>query len=155
WLGDNSLDPDGWASWAVLLLPYLEQDNVYRLWEVRNIASSQPTAAYQTQLTVLHCPTRPAFVLSGNDFAPAGLSDYACCFGTDADGANSNGAIIPVKNPQFTSTTQLAPTSPRGQFPLTGIIDGSSNTLMFGEKHVRPNSMRGKNEDRSVFGGQN
>ena len=26
---------------------------------------------------------------------------------------------------------------------------------MFGEKHVRPNSLRGKNEDRSIFGGQN
>jgi hypothetical protein len=35
------------------------------------------------------------------------------------------------------------------------IIDGTSNTLMFGEKHVRPNSLRGKNEDRSIFGGQN
>src|SRR5262245_64779 len=28
WIGDNSLDPDGWATWAVLLLPYLEQSNV-------------------------------------------------------------------------------------------------------------------------------
>ena len=26
---------------------------------------------------------------------------------------------------------------------------------MFGEKHIRPNSLRGKNEDRSIFGGQN
>src|SRR5262249_24112359 len=34
-------------------------------------------------------------------------------------------------------------------------VDGTSNTFMFGEKHVRPNSLRGKNEDRSVFGGQN
>ena len=25
---------------------------------------------------------------------------------------------------------------------------------MFGEKHIRPNSLRGKNEDRSLFGGQ-
>src|SRR5262249_27158790 len=36
-----------------------------------------------------------------------------------------------------------------------GITDGASNTLMFGEKHIRPNSLRGKNEDRSIFGGQN
>src|SRR5437868_15539340 len=28
WLGDNSQDPDGWASWAVLILPYIEQQNV-------------------------------------------------------------------------------------------------------------------------------
>src|SRR5437764_11575341 len=32
WIGDNTYDPDGWASWAVLLLPYVEQENVYKLW---------------------------------------------------------------------------------------------------------------------------
>src|SRR3954467_13554509 len=31
WIGDNSADPDGWAAWAVLMLPYLEQSNVYAL----------------------------------------------------------------------------------------------------------------------------
>src|SRR3954470_18871422 len=31
WVGSNGLDPDGWATWAVLMLPYLEQDNVYNL----------------------------------------------------------------------------------------------------------------------------
>src|SRR5437763_3062742 len=29
WIGDNSLDPDGWAPWAVHLLPYVEQETVY------------------------------------------------------------------------------------------------------------------------------
>ena len=43
----------------------------------------------------------------------------------------------------------------RGQLNILSITDGTSNTLMFGEKHVRPASLRGKNEDRSVFGGQN
>ena len=42
----------------------------------------------------------------------------------------------------------------RGQVTLLGITDGTSNTFLFGEKHIRPNSLRGKNEDRSVFGGQ-
>jgi prepilin-type processing-associated H-X9-DG protein len=34
------------------------------------------------------------------------------------------------------------------------IIDGTSNTLLIGEKHVRPNSFQGKNEDRSIFDGE-
>jgi hypothetical protein len=38
---------------------------------------------------------------------------------------------------------------------LANITDGTSNTILFGEKHIRPNSLRGKNEDRSIFGGQN
>src|SRR5438045_5860089 len=32
WIGDNSLDPDGWATWAVLLLPHIEQSTIYKLW---------------------------------------------------------------------------------------------------------------------------
>ena len=34
----NALPPDhiadDWATWAVLALPYLEQDNVYKLWDL-------------------------------------------------------------------------------------------------------------------------
>src|SRR3954471_22619116 len=52
WLGANSLDPDGWAPWAVLLLPYLEHGEIFRLWNIMNLASTQPPAAYQAQLQV-------------------------------------------------------------------------------------------------------
>jgi prepilin-type N-terminal cleavage/methylation domain-containing protein len=48
WIGDNSLDPDGWATWGVLLLPYIEQDNIYKLWDLRYPASRQAPAAGQT-----------------------------------------------------------------------------------------------------------
>jgi prepilin-type processing-associated H-X9-DG protein len=41
----------------------------------------------------------------------------------------------------------------RGQFSMPAILDGTSNTLLFGEKHIRPNSLRGRNEDRSVYAG--
>jgi prepilin-type N-terminal cleavage/methylation domain-containing protein/prepilin-type processing-associated H-X9-DG protein len=158
WVGDNSLDPDGWATWAVFLLPFLEQDNVYRLWDLRYPASKQQPAAYQQQLKMLRCPSRPEFVLSQGDFTAAGggLTDYAACFGTAANFDKSNGAIIPVNPPQSKdSAGQIIYTSYRGQLNLLSITDGTSNTLAFGEKHVRPNSLRGKNEDRSVFGGQN
>ena len=162
WLGGNSLDPDGWATWAVLLLPTLEQGNIYSQWNLNYPATTQPPAAYQAQLAVYHCPSRPAFVLSTGDFVSpgGGLSDYGACFGTDADGSQSNGAIIPTANMNSTTTTDVNGNPVlkpgwRGQLTLVGISDGTSNTLMFGEKHVRPNSLRGKNEDRSIFGGQN
>ena len=58
WIGTNATDPDGWATWAVLLLPYLEQDNVYKLWDLRRQASKQTPGAYQQQLKMLHCPSR-------------------------------------------------------------------------------------------------
>ncbi|HKB02635.1 MAG TPA: DUF1559 domain-containing protein [Gemmataceae bacterium] len=162
WIGHNAFDPDGWATWAVLLLPFIEQDNVYKMWDVRFLASKQPVGAYQQQLPTYLCPSRPRPVLSVNDFISpgGGLSDYAACFGTAADGSNSNGAIIPNANMNRSTTTDpsgnvvvIMPWT--GQINFAAITDGNSNTVMFGEKHIRPNSLRGKNEDRSVFGGQN
>src|SRR5206468_2736399 len=144
--------------WGVLLLPYLEQDNIYRLWDLHYLASKQPPAAYQQQVQMYHCPSRPEFVLSIGDFATpgGGLTDYAACFGTAADFDKSNGAIIPTNGPYGTDSSGVTILlSWRGQLNLPSITDGTSNTLMFGEKHIRPNSLRGKNEDRSVFGGQN
>src|SRR5687768_5276794 len=47
WLGGNEhppgtgIDPNGWCTWAVLLLPHLEQDNLYRLWRIERLASTQ------------------------------------------------------------------------------------------------------------------
>jgi prepilin-type N-terminal cleavage/methylation domain-containing protein/prepilin-type processing-associated H-X9-DG protein len=158
WIGDNSNDPDGWATWAVLLLPYLEQSNVYALWDLRYPASKQNPAAYQQQIKTYHCPGRPDFVLSVGDFATpgGGLTDYAASFGTEALYDQSNGAIVPVNGPYGKDASgNVILLSWRGRLSLTSITDGTSNTLMFGEKHVRPNSLRGKNEDRSVFGGQN
>jgi prepilin-type N-terminal cleavage/methylation domain-containing protein/prepilin-type processing-associated H-X9-DG protein len=158
WVGNNSLDPDGWASWAVFLLPYLEQTAQFNLWDLRYPASKQTPAAYQTEVKQYACPSRPAHVLSTGDFVSAGgaLTDYAACFGTDALTDKSNGAIIPPP----AKVTKDAAGNPvvleyRGQLTLLSISDGSTNTLMFGEKHIRPKSLRGKNEDRSVFGGQN
>ena len=162
WLGDNSLDPDSWASWAVLLLPYVEQANLFKQWDLRYPASKQPPSAYQQQLPVYLCPARINPVLSKNDFVPAGgaLGDYGASFGTDAAGSNSNGTIIPVANmnqslTKDSSGATIVKLPYRGQVKLARITDGTSNTFMFGEKHIRPNSLRGKNEDRSIFGGQN
>jgi prepilin-type N-terminal cleavage/methylation domain-containing protein/prepilin-type processing-associated H-X9-DG protein len=158
WIGDNSKDPDGWATWGVLLLPYLEQNAIFSQWDLRYPASKQKPSAYQQQVKMYLCPSRPDAVFSVGDFANpgGGLTDYAACFGPDALFDKSTGAIIPATGPYGTDASG-APIllSWRGQLSLLSIVDGTTNTLMFGEKHIRPNSMRGKNEDRSVFGGQN
>src|SRR5579885_789325 len=36
--------PDGFATWAAVLLPYLEADNQYKLWDLTQPYSKQPAA---------------------------------------------------------------------------------------------------------------
>jgi len=126
------------------------------LWDLRYPASAQPAAAVQTQVSIYACPSRPAHVLSVGDFRADGaaLTDYAASFGPHAAYTNSLGAVIPsVPNVGVDGSGNPILLTWRGQLNLLSITDGTSNTTLFGEKHVRPNSLRGKNEDRSVFGG--
>jgi prepilin-type processing-associated H-X9-DG protein len=116
--------------------------------------ASQPAEAYQTQVKVYHCPARLKPVLSSGDFATPGgsLSDYAASFGVEAQYIDSNGALIP-NLPVVGRDKNGLPWLEKwiGQVRWANITDGTSNTTLFGEKHIRPNSLRGKNEDRSVF----
>jgi prepilin-type N-terminal cleavage/methylation domain-containing protein/prepilin-type processing-associated H-X9-DG protein len=156
-IGDNSetSDQNTWATWGALLLPYVEQQNVLNLWDQKRLVSFQPAAAYQTTVKIYLCPARPEPVLSVGDFATPGgaLTDYAASFGTHAAYTASTGAVIP--------SVPVVGADPRGplliswrhQVKILDVTDGTSNTTLFGEKSVRPNSLRGKNEDRSVYSG--
>jgi len=150
--GTGVTSPDGYATWAVVLLPYIEQGNVYNQWNLQYPYSKQSTTAVQQQLSTYLCPARQIPILSSGDSQPGGLSDYAACSGSN----DKNGAII---DGAFTLGTDAAGvpiiTTWTGQLRLPNITDGTSSTTMFGEKHIRPTSLRGKNEDRSVFVGGN
>src|SRR5262245_14194526 len=60
--------PDGYVTWATLLLSFIEQDNIYRLWDPKIQCSRQVPAAYQQTVKTYLCPSRPAPVLSIDDF---------------------------------------------------------------------------------------
>src|SRR3954447_6314773 len=84
WLPPNRLDDivsDGYATWAVLLLPYIEQGNVYNQWNIKAIYSAQTTAATQVSIKTHLCPTRnQAGIFSTEAIGPQGcVSDYAVC----------------------------------------------------------------------------
>jgi prepilin-type N-terminal cleavage/methylation domain-containing protein len=157
--GFSIAEPDGFATWAVLLLPYIEQKNIYDLWDIKQQSSRQVVQAYQQQVKAYWCPSRLKQVLSKSDFVAAGggIGDYNPCQGTlpGVNNGNDDGAFMAATAEFQKSGSFTIVNSYRPRVRLANITDGTSNTLMFGEKHIRPQSLRGKNEDRSHFGGQN
>src|SRR5262249_58138038 len=76
-----------YATWSVLILPHVEQDNLYKLWDLRKTYYAQPAAAQITQVPIYYCPSRRSPSLSkgqdvsgGKDF-PGALGDYTASCG--------------------------------------------------------------------------
>jgi prepilin-type N-terminal cleavage/methylation domain-containing protein/prepilin-type processing-associated H-X9-DG protein len=135
----------------VLILPYLEQDNVYRQIDVTRAALSpvnMPPAnpSYSIPLKVFLCPSAPGtrtadysaeLAQSFNNFGisvsyPPGLvfgrTDYAPDAGMSAD--------IPGISIHAGASIVCQP--PDGPVRITDILDGSSNTIMVVEDAGRP-----------------
>src|SRR5207249_1568092 len=69
------------GSWAVLLLPYLEQANVVKLWVPTSSYHSQTDQARQAQIKTYFCPSRrgpPQISLDGDARGPATPALGAC-----------------------------------------------------------------------------
>jgi prepilin-type N-terminal cleavage/methylation domain-containing protein len=94
---------NGSATWAVLILPYLEQHNFYKEWNLNLPYYQQTTAARQATVPIYFCPSRrdatspPVFSVAGDESIlndgtlgpnyPGALGDYAANIGTSgADG---------------------------------------------------------------------
>jgi prepilin-type N-terminal cleavage/methylation domain-containing protein len=141
------------ATWPILILPYLEQDNLFRQWNLALSYFDQSTVARQTPVPTYFCPSRrtattsPVISISGdqNDdpvlptdplLGPqvsGALGDYASCNGTDnCDGADCDGKVY---NGAFRSLYNQYGNS-LGAVRFADVTDGLSNTIFLGEKHV-------------------
>jgi prepilin-type N-terminal cleavage/methylation domain-containing protein/prepilin-type processing-associated H-X9-DG protein len=114
----------GWG-WAAFLLPYLEQDNLYR--QINFAQPVQNSAAAQAVLSGFLCPSDlvpPApFVLTdagGRPVCQAAPSSYAATVGPDASEADGpDGLGVFYRN---------------SRVRLTDITDGTSNTTLLGDR---------------------
>jgi prepilin-type N-terminal cleavage/methylation domain-containing protein/prepilin-type processing-associated H-X9-DG protein len=114
----------GWG-WGAFLLPYLEQDNVYK--QIDFSAPVQSSAVAQVMLKAFVCPvdTPPTmpFQLTDAALAPVCLaapSSYAATVGPDADEADAAiGSGIFYRNSHTT---------------FADITDGTSQTVMIGDR---------------------
>jgi prepilin-type N-terminal cleavage/methylation domain-containing protein len=99
-LDNHALPPSWWAdhgaSWMVLILPYVEQDPLYRQWDLKKTYYQQSDVARLTQLKIYFCPSRrasdtePQMSISG-DTPPPGLGPNQNCPGALADYAANIG----------------------------------------------------------------
>jgi prepilin-type N-terminal cleavage/methylation domain-containing protein/prepilin-type processing-associated H-X9-DG protein len=145
---------DAYATWPVLIAPYVEQQNFANLWDVTRIYHQQMPLARTTTLKIFFCPTRRSPMTSpgsqntdtgtdGNGGFESACGDYACC---DGDGWNRNQAdargamIAPILTNPNIGDNNPYPARIYGFRSVTNfntISDGLSNTLLIGEKHMR------------------
>ncbi|WP_164102153.1 DUF1559 domain-containing protein [Candidatus Laterigemmans baculatus] len=116
----NSLSRHGW-SWAYHILPFMEQNNVYELGDEDDPVGTQNIVAQQG-IPGYYCPTRraPKAYGSGKFYR----TDYVGNGGIyNTDGLD--GVIMKTD---------------AGTITIEQIRDGSSNTIMFGEKALHPDA---------------
>ena len=131
----------GGPTWAVLVLPQMEQDNLYRQWNIGLSYYQQNQAARLSGVRNYFCPSRrtagdaalgsvfgdvpsdPAWAAAGH--IPGALADYAAV-------VDPNGQDMPTEiGPGNRGAFQLGV-----GFRLTEFRDGTSNTFLLGEKHI-------------------
>jgi prepilin-type processing-associated H-X9-DG protein/prepilin-type N-terminal cleavage/methylation domain-containing protein len=114
----------GWG-WGTYILPYLEQASLYQQLDLSQSVQNSP--AIQTMVKVYLCPSdvtpESAFTIAdafGNPICQATPTSFAACCGKDADDTT---ALVGSGAFYRNSLTRL-----------TDITDGTSNTILVGEK---------------------
>lgn len=110
-------------NWMYQIMPQIEQSNLYM--------STSDTTIYQTPIGIYYCPSRRSPAMYGS----SAKSDYA---GNSGDGMDAkNGAMI-----ERTCVASIG---------LTNITDGTTNTLLVGEKQTNVKNFGGSGGDNEPY----
>jgi prepilin-type N-terminal cleavage/methylation domain-containing protein len=145
-------------TWALLLLPFIEQDNVFKTYQatlagvtktdgMNNNTSTDPqmVAARQAAVSVFLCPSRRGTgtlsPITAGSTVTGVPSDYAACIG-DSGTVPTTGVFSLVNSNHMLSGRKIA-----------DIADGTSNTLMIGEKHIVLGFLNDPIQDGMIYSG--
>ena len=64
---------DGWGTWMVLILPFIEQQNLHTQWNIQLKYAAQTAVARQTHVKAFYCPSRrgPTTLSTSESFGSA------------------------------------------------------------------------------------
>jgi prepilin-type N-terminal cleavage/methylation domain-containing protein/prepilin-type processing-associated H-X9-DG protein len=155
-------------TWAVIILPYIEQDPLWTRFTnpvIDGVTYPMITRGYNPVFTT-HNLIRPEFRATGAMKAPIALflcpsrrsppntisetytsgtsstegicGDYGVNYGSGTSSTEANDGTFHWSMDTATSATGIR---------ISDITDGTSNTLLIGEKHVRPEDFGQYNED--------
>ena len=134
-------------SWAPLMLPYIEQENLYKQYNFNQMFNTASNiAVLQTQLKVMQCPSTPTQNRSETiSLPPNAIPGYpAATFTTAAgdysviSGVTSVGWDSVVGAPSGGDREGMLATPPLKSSRISGVFDGVSNTLLLVELAGRP-----------------
>ncbi|MFO0937230.1 MAG: DUF1559 domain-containing protein [Gemmataceae bacterium] len=166
WTKTGPGNPSGkWHSWRTVILPYVEQDNLRRVfdlnfhwWEPVNLpAASTPVKLYQCPSTPSRAnvmsavakpspaPGRPALTFT-QAVAP---TDYEALMGVQHGSINSH-----LPTAIYSATNRFSVMHRDSQNSMLSISDGTSNTIMVVEAAARPLVFRGRTSYPSLANDQ-
>ena len=136
---DPAVPPDIRYNWTIAILPYIEQDNVYKLWQFpkvnfnnnRGLTGDPNTVSWRIIKTFL-CPSDPIgagvdAISEHSDTPPRdwGLISYGACAGR--------------RNYRRAAKTNDGPFTHNTPRRIADILDGTANTIFLGERaHFDP-----------------
>lgn len=158
---------DHWATWAVQILPHLEQSSLYDQWVIEDQFYTQTQTVREASVTMFYCPTRrrpPQLTQdspdSGGTQVTGAVGDYAGCAGGESsypgfsppwyDAPDANGMIVSARPVSIVGGKIL---EYRPQVSFNKVTDGLSNTFLVGEKHVPDNRFGTSVGDGSIWCG--
>lgn len=159
---------DRFLAWPVLLMPFLEANNLHQRFDVQAQYHAQDPSVVIEGMQVMICPSRrsgiPISVGETNGSPPGAVGDYAGNAGSHAHHLNCEWALFEnevdgVFNSAFSRDNRVVnfrlTGQIKGRYGFEDVTDGLSNTQFIGEKFVSSDRLgeAGGNGDGCIYNG--